>query len=1009
MTGERPTAATVRLLGPVSASVAGQPCPLSSPTTRALLALLACDAGRVVPVDRVLVEIWGDEADLSRTSSVHVYVSRLRKALGDQEAGGLQEPPLRVRRRPPGYVLELPDGALDVDVLTRLTTAARGRLDADPQAALALLDEGLGLVGGEPLADVVDLLGPWTAAQARRLTELVVGAREARVEALLGAGQPADAADEAEQLLLGEPLRESVVALRLLALYRCGRQAESLAAYDAFRRRLGDALGVDPGPALRRLHGQLLQQDPSLDGAPPTRAVPAGPAPARPAGRRAQQVAAVAAALPGSPGGPGSVWLVSGEAGIGKTHLAQQVALRARTAGLAVAQGRAQEVAQDTPYWLWGGVLADLPALPRTAEVDVVLGAAAPEGRPLTRAALHDAVARLLVDAAGGRPTLVVLEDLHWADEASLQLLGRVAELAPSAPLALLCTWRVEEAAPTGAFGALLAQLARTPGTTRVELTGLEPAAARDVLAQELGWEPDDDTAAAATDRTAGNPFFLQELARVVRDAADPADAWQHVPGTVRDVLLHRVAGLADPVRRVLDVAAVHGRECDLAQLEAVAGLPGEQFDDAVAAAVQSGLVTETSSARPSLRFRHALVREALEGRLGARARMRLHADAGAALARRPDADIDQLAFHLLAGGDLTDAAATIEAALAAVDRAMSQLAAEHAQHLLERAFVVLPRLAAGAERDCAELALQARLGTVVATRLGFAAPAAQAALERCQHLALRVEPSGDVLAALYRRFLWLLMGGDYPGVRAFADVVLQHAGAVGHGAAADRLGLLGHLARGSVLWCLGDAEPAVPELQEALRLADEAGVGHPVSAFGDPSVRVRMFLCHALAVTGRRDDAVAVADDMVELAKQSGPADHSDALATRGMMHAAFGEPAPALADGVEGRRLGEFVGADLLASFGGINEGWGRALGNDPPGGVEVIRAAAEAYRATGTRMHDPIVFTMLAEAEAAGGNAERAVAAAEAGLASLQRVRSRLWRDRLAAAAGQAAPTG
>jgi len=360
------------------------------------------------------------------------------------------------------------------------------------------------------------------------------------------------------------------------------------------------------------------------------------------------------------------------------------------------------------------------------------------------------------------------------------------------------------------------------------------------------------------------------------------------------------------------------------------------------------------------------------------------------------------VALHLLAGGDLADAPLTVRAAVDAVDRAMSQLAFEHAQRLLEKAFMVLPRVPPGAERDRLELALQTRFGTVVATRSGFAAPAAQAALERCQHLALRVEPSGDAVAALYRRYLWLLMGADYSGVHDFAEVVLAHAEGLAAVDARDRVRLLGHLARGSVLWCRGDAEPAIEELQVALRLAEAAGVGHAVSAFGDPAVRVRMFLCHALACAGRKDEAVVVADDMVALARQSGPADESDALATRGMMYAAFGEPERARVDGVEGRRLSVLVSAELLGHFAGMNEGWGRALADGDEDGVRIIREAAQGYSATGTRMHDPIVFTMLAEAEAACGYPERAAAAAEAGLAALRRVRSRLWVDRLTAAA-------
>ena len=135
-----------------------------------------------------------------------------------------------------------------------------------------------------------------------------------------------------------------------------------------------------------------------------------------------------------------------------------------------------------------------------------------------------------------------------------------------------------------------------------------------------------------------------------------------------------------------------------------------------------------------------------------------------------------------------------------------------------------------------------------------------------------------------------------------------------------------------------------------------------------------------------------------------SGPADESDALATRGMMYAAFHESRKAHDDGIEGRRLGRLAGANLLEFFAALNESWGDATsgGTAATGAVEMAREAAEGYRATGTRMHDPIVYAMLAEAEAATGHPDRAATAAAVGLDALARTGSRLWRARLERAA-------
>ena len=519
-----PDLTLVRVLGPVSATVDGHPCGISSPLQRGLLGLLAADAGRVVSVDRLLTELWGDDATEASLSSLQVCVSRLRRALGDTSSGGATVPrPVRVTRRAPGYVLELPEGALDAWRLTRLAEAARATVANDPAAAMDLLDEGLSLVTGEPLSDVVDALGPVAAAEARRLADLVLRARETRVEALLGVGRAPDAATAAEHLLVGEPLRESLHALRLLALYRSGRQTDALAAYQALRERLSEDVGVDPGPALRRLHAQLLQQDPALDWIPlqapavpdeaPTAAEPTRPS--RHAGEqpllgREAEVDLLGGAVLRSAAGHGAVWVVSGEAGIGKTRLAQEVTAMARAAGTAVAVGQTNETSDSTPYWPWAQVLRTLPGIPGDGPAGVVMGTAEASGT--TQATLHDAIAALLVgEAHRSGQLLVVLEDLHWADEASLLLLSTVAGRVHDAPLVLLCTYRAEDAAPTGAFGSMLAQLARTPATERLRLTGLTDETSRDLLAVRLGWHPDEALAAKAAERTGGNPFFLQD------------------------------------------------------------------------------------------------------------------------------------------------------------------------------------------------------------------------------------------------------------------------------------------------------------------------------------------------------------------------------------------------------------------------------------------------------------------------------------------------------------------
>lgn len=256
--------AGVRILGPVSATVGGHEVSLGSPKQRAVFAALAMSSGQVVSTDRLVDELWGDDAPESALSTLQVYVSRLRKSLVDDVPGSDGARP-QIVRRAPGYVLEVPDDAVDARRFARLLADARAGLADDPGAALRSLDAALALVSGPPLADVVDSLGDAAAAEASRLEELVLLAQEARLTALLSLGDASAVVGAASALVEQHPFRESLHALLVLALYRDERQAEALAAYDQVRRRLDDELGVEPGRSLRRLHAQVLDQDPALD------------------------------------------------------------------------------------------------------------------------------------------------------------------------------------------------------------------------------------------------------------------------------------------------------------------------------------------------------------------------------------------------------------------------------------------------------------------------------------------------------------------------------------------------------------------------------------------------------------------------------------------------------------------------------------------------------------------------------------------------------------------------
>jgi DNA-binding SARP family transcriptional activator len=286
-----------RILGPLEVSADGQVIDIGGPKQRALLAILLLRANEPVPRDVLIHELWGERPPAGARGSVEVYVSRLRKALGAAGNGHV------VVTRPGGYSLQLADGQLDVDRFERLVAEGRSALAGNaPEQAEASLRAALRLWRGNALGDLS--CEPFAQVETGRLEEMRLGAVEDRIEADLALGRRADLVSELEALVATYPLRERLHGQLMIALYRCGRQAEALEAYQAARRTLVEELGLEPGPALQRLERAILRQDASLE--LPAQAA-AGPAPgpvARPgqaspvgAGPRKYRVRLIAAAV----------------------------------------------------------------------------------------------------------------------------------------------------------------------------------------------------------------------------------------------------------------------------------------------------------------------------------------------------------------------------------------------------------------------------------------------------------------------------------------------------------------------------------------------------------------------------------------------------------------------------------------------------------------------------------------------------------------------------------------
>jgi WD40 repeat protein/DNA-binding SARP family transcriptional activator len=408
----------IHLLGPVEVSSDNGNVVLGGPKPRALLAMLALDAGSTVSADRLIDGLWGDEPPATAAKMVQVYVSQLRKAmaaLGEDDA---------IATHGRGYQLQLGRDRVDAGRFERLLAQGAAR-------------EALSLWRGPPLADVAD--EPFAAPEIRRLDELRASAIEVAIDQDLDAGRHREVLPELEALLAQEPLRERPHAQRMLALYRAGRQAEALEAYRQARATLVEQIGVEPGPELRRLHEAILRQDPSLD---PRGREPAG----APLVGRDAELARLRGLWRRACAGAGTSVLVTGPPGIGKTRLVREFAEEVRRDGGAVAYDELEDVRGPTLLVL--DDVAQAPEVPPDRPVLAVATAVEGEGETLPLAALaRDDVAALaryhagpraavepavdrLVAESGGVPARVHRAAAAWARAVATQRVGAAAARA---------------------------------------------------------------------------------------------------------------------------------------------------------------------------------------------------------------------------------------------------------------------------------------------------------------------------------------------------------------------------------------------------------------------------------------------------------------------------------------------------------------------------------------------------------------------------------------------------
>ncbi|MBA3629439.1 MAG: AAA family ATPase [Actinobacteria bacterium] len=530
------------------------------------------------------------------------------------------------------------------------------------------------------------------------------------------------------------------------------------------------------------------------------------------------------AALTGKP----RLMVCRGEPGIGKTRLAEELTVRATAKGVPAVWGRAVDSGGAPPYWPWRQLLratvgvVDVGALADQFRLTADLSRLAPDvfatneqtvdtASSEDRFKQFDAVGRLLRHVAARTPMVIILDDVHWADQSSLLLLQHVARTLTDERLLFILNYRETEQT----HSAIITDLLREPVTREMHLAGLPPPAVGKQLASVVGHEVSDHEAEEVRALTRGNPFFVGEIGRVLGDRHAGARS-SLVTASVREAIGARLDRLSPECVRLLQAASIVGREVPIALVAAVVGLPVAgclgQFDEAVAA----GLV-EVGPTAAEHQFVHGLVRDAIEAGLPTSERVRLHRSAAEAIeeafAGRIEPHLFELARHWAVAavqGDPATAAGWIQRA---GEEAMCRLAYEEAARLFRLALEV----GGGGLNDPHRCRLLLALGAAL-----HASADVNGRLDACLQAAALARRIGDPnLVAEAALILDGVFG--HPESDAATKRLCEEAMAgMNPEHTALRARVTARLAEACMY--LGDVESAGPASEEALVLAEECG-----------------------------------------------------------------------------------------------------------------------------------------------------------------------------------------
>jgi predicted ATPase/class 3 adenylate cyclase len=717
--------------------------------------------------------------------------------------------------------------------------------------------------------------------------------------------------------------------------------------------------------------------------------------------------------------GEGQVVLISGEAGIGKSRLVRQFRKQLAATPHLWLECAGSPYFQNTPFYPIAEMLqqsfaqrgdgseaAKLSELERDLEraglkpaevvplIAPLLNLSLDEKYPPLLLSPEQQRKRLLTTLAGWffgaeQSVVMAVEDLHWFDASSLELMQLLIEQAATARVMLVCTARPEFRAPWSL---------RTHHA-QLTLNRLSALHVRELVASVVANSAlSGETIEKVVERTGGVPLFVEELTRAVLEKGGAEPALHEIPATLHDSLMARLDRLG-PAKEVAQIASVIGREFSYELLQAVSEMPEGDLQAALARLADAELIYANGIPPDSAyTFKHALIQDAAYNALLKSKRRQVHDRVAQALEEQfphtAEMQPELLAHHYT---EAAHAALAISYWHEAGQRAAKGSASKEAAAHLSRGLELIEALADSPERSELEFALQTTLGPVLIATKGYAAPEVGAAYDRARELCQRAENSSQLPIVVFGLFAFYVVRADHEKALTLGEHLLSLA----ESAQDEALLLQAHNALGLAFFFQGDFAASREHLERCISMYDLER--HRSLAFSyagqDPGVTSFVFLAWASQSAGYPDQALKRSSDALSLAQLLS---HPYSLAYARGIAAAFhqfrkdGEVTQDLANASLG--VSTEHGFPFWSAFQTILLGWVSVKQGKTDEGIAQMSSGLEAYRATGAELLRPYLMGLLAEALGERGSTERALALIDEALETVEKTGERFYEAEL-----------